>query len=141
MKDPEFIEMRNKFFLGVFIFLVFAIPIFFVFKNKIFIGDSKLLKSIKKQDDIVILLVENKCNRCTKSKEVLNNLDINYFILNKSKDRDYETVINKIEIDRDIELPSLIYLKKGKLYSYIFNIKSEQEITNFIENNVLNGDE
>ena len=46
MRDPEFIELRNKFFLGIFIFLIFAIPIFFFIKNKLFISDSNITKAI-----------------------------------------------------------------------------------------------
>ena len=141
MKDPEFIELRNKFFLGVFIFLLFAVPLFFFLKNKILISDSDLLKSINKKNSMLILLTEDKCNRCSKSKDVLNKIDINYYVLNKSRDRDYNTIIYKLELDKDISIPSLIYVEEGKVYAYIDNIKSSKEITNFIENNNLNGGE
>lgn len=141
MKDPEFIELRNKFFLGVFIFLVFAIPIFFFLKNKILISDSSLLKSINKKNSVLILLTENKCNRCNKSKEVLNKVGINYYVLNKDKERDYNTIIYKLELDKDIQIPSLIYVEEGKVYAYIDNIKSEKEITDFIDKCNLNGGE
>ena len=96
MRDPEFIELRNKFLLGVLIFLIFAIPIFFFVRNKMFMPDSKIMKYLKKNDSMLILVVEDNCTRCKKSKEVLNELNVNYFILNKDTERDYNSIIRKL---------------------------------------------
>ena len=142
MRDPEFIELRNKFLLGLFIFLVFAIPIFFFIKNKFYVSNSDIYNSINKKNDMLILVVENKCDKCNESKKILNNIDINYYILNKDKQKDYIQILNKLNIHKkEIVSPTLIYIKEGNIYAYINNIKSEEEINSFIENNVLNGGE
>ena len=142
MRDPEFIELRNKFLLGVLIFLIFAIPIFFFVRNKMFMPDSKIMKYLKKNDSMLILVVEDNCTRCKKSKETLNELDVNYFILDKSTNRDYNNIISKLELsEEDVEIPTIILINKGKVYSYITNIKSSQEITSFVKNYNLNGGE
>jgi uncharacterized membrane protein len=140
MRDEEFIQLRNKFLFGLTIFIIFAIPIFFLLRNKMFIPDSKIIKSLKNKDSMVILIVDNKCNRCDKSKEVLTKLDVNYFILNKSTNRDYNRILRKLELtEEDLEIPTIILVNEGKLYSYITNIKSKQEITDFVKNYNLNG--
>lgn len=139
MKDPEFIELRNKFLLGLGIFIIFAIPIFFFVRNKLYMPDSKIIKSLNKKDSMVILIVENKCDRCNKSKNVLNELNVNYFILNKDTERDYNNIIRKLNIEDEVQVPAIIYVDEGKLYSYIYNIRNEKEITDFVENYNLNG--
>lgn len=139
MKDQELIELRNKVLLGLFIIIIFAIPIFFLLRNKLYMPDSNIMKSLKKKDSMVILIVEDKCNRCNKSKEVLNEINVNYFVLNKSRDREYNTIIRKLDIDKNIEIPSMIYVDEGKVYAYIYNIKNKKEITDFVENYNLNG--
>ena len=142
MRDPEFIELRNKFLLGVLIFLIFAIPIFFFVRNKMFMPDTKIMKSLKKNESMLILIVEDKCSRCTKSKELLNELDVNYFILNKSTNRDYNSIIKKLNLSKeDTEIPAIILVNEGQVYSYISNIKSSKEITSFVKSYNLNGGE
>lgn len=142
MRDPEFIELRNKFFLGIFIFLIFAIPIFFFIKNKLFISDSNITKAINNKNSMLILVVENKCNECKKNKNTLNDLNVNYYILNKDRERDYGTILKKLNLqEKEIIVPTLIYIREGNTYAYINDIKSENEINSFIENNILNGDE
>lgn len=142
MKDKEFIELRNKFLIGLVISIIFIIPIFFFIKNKFYISDSDIYKSINKKNDMLILVVDNKCNRCNKSKEVLNKININYYVLNKDKQRDYNKIINKLNLkEKEIVNPTLIYIREGNTYAYINDIKSENEINSFIENNILNGDE
>ena len=139
MRDPEFIELRNKFLLGIGILIIFAIPIFFFVKNKLYMPDSKIMKYLKKNDSMVILVIENKCDRCNKSREVLNELNVNYFILNKDTERDYNSIIRKLNIEDEIQVQSIIYVDEGNLYSYIYNIRNKKEITDFVENYNLNG--
>lgn len=139
MRDPEFIELRNKFLLGVLIFLIFAIPIFFFVRNKMFMPDSKIMKYLKKNDSMLILVVEDNCTRCKKSKEVLNELNVNYFILNKDTERDYNSIIRKLKIEDEVQVPAIIFVNEGNLYSYIYNIKNKKEIIDFVESYNLNG--
>lgn len=140
MRDPEFIELRNKFFLGIFIFLIFAIPIFFFIKNKLFISDSNITKAINNKNSMLILVVENKCNECKKNKNTLNDLNVNYYILNKDRERDYGTILKKLNLqEKEIIVPTLIYINEGNTYAYINNIKNGKEIREFIkENNISN---
>ena len=97
------------------------------------------MKYLKKNDSMVILVIENKCDRCNKSREVLNELNVNYFILNKDTERDYNSIIRKLNIEDEIQVPSIIYVDEGNLYSYIYNIRNKKEITDFVENYNLNG--
>ena len=64
MKDPEFIMLRNRVLIGIFISIIFIIPICFFIKNKLLVTESDLEKSIKNKEDILILFTEENCSKC-----------------------------------------------------------------------------
>ena len=140
MKDKELTEFKYKLFLGLLVFIIIGLIVFLFIKNKLFIEDSSITKSVNNKDTMLILVVENNCRRCTDSKKVLNDLNVNYFILNKNKERNYKKIIKQIKLEEsDITIPTIIYVKKGKVYSYIYDIKSKKEIRDFIKSYNLNG--
>lgn len=135
MKDPEFIELRNKFIFGLIIIIVFTIPIYFIFKNKIFTDNSKIIKAINNNDRIAILVIENRCNRCSKVKDILNDKEAKYYVLNKDKDSNYKKILKKLDIiEEDIVAPAIIYVEKGKVITTYVDINSKSALNKFIKN-------
>ena len=135
MKDPEIIELRNKVLIVLLIVVIFSIPIYFIFKNKIFNDNSKIIKAIKNNDRIAILVTENRCSRCNKVKDILNDNDAKYYILNKDKDSNYKKIIKKLDIiEEDIVTPAIIYVEKGKAITTYVDINSKSELKKFIKN-------
>ena len=82
MNDPEFIMLRNKFLIGILVALIFIIPLFLFFKNKI-IDNEDITKKIRNKETLIILVVENNCIECKNYQEQLNNNGIGYMKVNK----------------------------------------------------------
>lgn len=134
MNDPEFKEMVNKAIFIVSVVLIFAIPVFFIFKNKLYVTESKLLKDIKNKKEVMLYITENNCKKCDIIKKELNKSDIEYEELNKSKDNDYSEIIQNLGLNSSsLYLPALIYVEKGKLISYVVNIESKEGLDTYLK--------
>ncbi len=139
MNDPEFIELRNRFLLGVFIALLFIIPFFYFLKNKLIIDES-IINEIKNGENLTILVVENNCKECKKYEEHLKNNNVSYKKINKKEDKNYELILNKLNISyNDITSPTIIYIEKQNVVATLPNMRSDKEINAFIINYNLEG--
>lgn len=133
MNDPEFKEMLKKAIFALSVALVFIIPIFFIFKNKLSSTPNTIIKDIRNEKTFILYITKEKCNTCKMLKQELS--DIKYKELNKDKNKDYNEIIMKLELDDSkLYIPALIYINKGKVESYIVDIKSKEDINNFLSN-------
>lgn len=131
MKDPEFIQLKNRFLFGLLIALLMgSILIFVAYKS--FTGtNSKVYNYINKNNKSIILVIDNKCKNCDEIKNVLDNNKYKYYLYNRSKDysNNIESILN---IDNlGIEIPSLIYLENKRVSSFISNVSDSEEIKDF----------
>ena len=134
MNDPEFIMLRNRFLIGILVALIFIMPLFFFFKNKI-ISNEDIIREIRNKEKIIILVVENNCIECKNYQQKLNNNNEDYMKVDKIKDKDYELILNELNISSDdITTPAIIYVKNKKVVAILTNMKSDEEINNFILN-------
>ena len=134
MRDPEFIELRNRFLIGLGICIVFMVPFFFFLKNKL-INTSKVIEAINRKEDIVLLVTSKDCSNCKIYKKQLTNLGVNYIETNRNKDKYYEEILRKLNVVKtDIIPPTIIYIKEGALYATLVEIKTKEELTIFVEN-------
>ena len=135
MKDEELIMLRNKALIGIVILLLFAIPIFFIINNKILIKKTNVIKSIEKKEDILVLVISENCSKCKKYEKELIKLNVNYFLINKDTEKTYNRILSKLKLgESDVIAPTLLYIKKGKAYSTLVDIKNEKEIDEYIKN-------
>lgn len=133
MDDPEFRELVKKAVFAISVAIVFVIPIFFIFKNKLISETSNVLKDIRKEETFILLIEEEKCNYCKEIKNELKINNIEYKELKKDKEKDYDEIVRKLDLDNDtLYLPTLIYIEKGKVIEYIVDIKSKEDIKTFI---------
>ena len=133
MNDPEFKELLKKAIFALSVALVFIIPIFFIFKNKLSSTPNTIIKDIRNEKTFILYITKEKCNTCKMLKQELS--DIKYKELNKDKNKDYNEIIMKLELDDSkLYIPALIYINKGKVESYIVDIKSKEDINNFLSN-------
>lgn len=135
MNDPEFRQMVNKAIFIVSVVLVFTIPLFFVFKNKLLISESNLLKDITNKKEMMIYITENNCNKCNTLKRELDKKDIEYELINKDKSKDYNKIIQRLGLDSsNIYSPTLIYIEKGELISYMVDIETKESLNDYLKN-------
>ena len=135
MRDPEFIELRNRFLLGITICMVLLVPFFFFFYSKLIQIDSKIIQKIENKETFMILITNNNCKDCPKYEKTIKELSTNYQVMNKDKDKDYSILLKQLDIpEKDIISPALIYIENGTLKSTLIEIQTEEEVTTFVEN-------
>ena len=134
MDDPEFRKMVGKALFALSVALVFAVPLFFIFKNRFNTEKTTLLDDINKEKSVFLYVTENNCRKCKTLKKELDNNETNYIELNKNKNVDYNEIINKLALDSSsIYTPTLIYIENGEVISYIVDIKSKEYLSEYIK--------
>ncbi len=141
MKDPEFIELRNKFLLGILVSIVFLTPLFFFFYNHLIVKDSSIVERIQRKESFVLLIQDKDYyNRGKMVRNILKEYAVDYEVSNLEKDSHYEEILKILKLSSsDIESPTLVYIEKGVLVSTLPNIQKEEEVLSFIGN--YNGSE
>lgn len=136
MNDPEVIELKNRFLLGVFIAAVFCIPLI-LFMCKFVPVDTDVYKYIKQGESLVIFVEEDKCDKCDNVKNILDNNNVSYFVLDKESN-DYYKILDRLRFeDSFVRTPGLIFVRDGKLGAYIFEINTKEDVQEFIDLNKL----
>ncbi len=134
MKDPEFIDLKNRFLKGLGIIILFLIPSFFVIRNKLLVPTSSILKVIREEESSFVFVTRNKCKECKKAEKIIKK-EIEYLVLNQDTDKNYQRILRKLNLSsEEITPPSIIYIEEGKVKS-ILVINDEEELELYIENN------
>ena len=84
------------------------------------------------------MLESKKCSKCDMVKSVLDSKGVSYFELNIDKDDDYYKILKRFNMnEEDVSTPGIMFIVEGKVYSFMFDIKSEDEVLSYIELNKL----
>ena len=132
MRDPEFIMLRNRFLLGLVAVIIFFLPLFFVFYNRWNVS-SNFTKMIKKEKEVVILVVDNNCSNCNEIKKELKTKKVKFYKIHRVKDKEYSSLLEYLNLlEKDITPPTIIYIKDKKVVSTLVQ-KDTNEVDEFIE--------
>ena len=135
MNDPEFIELRKRFTLGLVVAIIFCVPFLFFITKKFVVETSPIIKGINKEETMLVFVEKSNCSDCKIVENRLKDFGIKYYTINTSIDRDYKTILKKLDITTtDIDEPTLMYIEEGKFYAAMVSIKSEEEVTSFLLN-------
>ncbi len=138
--DQDFIALRNRIVLAVLVAIVFTIPLIIFIFNKFGNNSSLILNSLNKKENLVLLVTKEECKSCEDSENLLKKQKVNYTLLNKDQETNYEKIIRKIGIsDDDIIVPTIIYVEEGLLYSSLVT-PTKKELISYIEINNLSED-
>ena len=138
MNDPELIELRNKFLLGILVAVVFCVPIIVFMSKNMVTNDSDIYSYIKNKETFIIFVDEKRCSACDEVREILDNKNVSYYEMNIDKTKDYLSILKRLNLSEEIvTTPGIIYVDEGKLYSYLFDIESDEQVNNYIELNKL----
>lgn len=138
MHDEEFIELRRKFFKISFFAILFMVPFLIMFITKFEVNDAKILKKIKKEEKVLILVTNKSCSTCKEIKKILREKNVIFSELNTDKVtiNDYQSILRKIKMpEHEIVIPTLISVENGILKSSLVDIKDENELLTYVENN------
>ena len=137
MRDPEFVELKNKFFIGMGIVILFAIPIM-IFLIKTY-GNSDVLNKINKKDSFTILVTSRDCDNCSMVSSTLKKNDVKFVKLNSATNKNYEQIMRKLTIEnKSNEFPFVVYVDEGVMKANLFSIESEKDVVEFVEYHGLN---
>lgn len=135
--DEELKHMRNRFFLGIVVSIIFLIPLLIFVINKFGSDEKGIIKNIYDKENMLLLIVEEKCENCQSIKDALKNNKVPYTLINKDREDSFQEVLRKIDMsEKDIAPPTLIYIVEGKLYSSLVN-PSSNELEVYIDTNEL----
>lgn len=137
MKDEEFTKLSKTFFKVTFFVVLFMVPFTIAMITKFGYKTTNIEKSIKNDENILILITEKNCSKCKEIIEVLDSQNVLYSELNfdKTTFNDYNSILRRIGINQnDIVIPTLIYVEEGNLKSSLVDIKSKSELLSYIEN-------
>ena len=138
MQDEEFIRLKNNFFKILFFMILFMVPFTMIFVTKFEVNDTKILKQIKTEQKVLILVTEKNCSTCKEIKKILKENDVKYSELNVDKVtiNDYKNILNKIKMpEYEVVIPALITIENQTLKSSLVNIKNKNELLMYINNN------
>lgn len=137
MRDPEFVELKNKFLIGMGLVILFAIPIMIFLINTY--GNSNVLNKINKKDSFTILVTSKDCDNCSMVNSTLKKNDVKYVKLNSSTNKNYEEIMRKLTIEnKSNEFPFIVYVDEGVMKANLFSIESEKDVVEFVEYHGLN---
>ena len=138
MQDEEFIRLKNNFFKILFFMILFMVPFTMIFVTKFEVNDTKILKQIKTEQKVLILVTEKNCSTCKEIKKILKENAVKYSELNVDKVtiNDYKNILNKIKMpEYEVVIPALITIENQTLKSSLVNIKNKNELLMYINNN------
>ena len=139
MKTSEVNLFRNRILLVLGALLI-AITLFTMIISKSYnTSESRIMKSLNKEENMTLLIYDSKNN----DKDVLEFLDnegVNYLIVDPNKIGDYEKVLEKLQLTREIQLPIIVCVEKGENIGYIDNVsRDNSQAIEFIKYHKLNG--
>ena len=137
MRDPEFIQLRNRFLFGVGLVILFMIPIT-IFLVKTY-GVSSVLTKVNRKETFTIVVTSKNCDNCKLVYDILKDNDVKFVKINSSTNKNYEEIMQKLNIvNKREEFPVIIYVKDGVMQANLFSINSEKMVLDFIEYHGLN---
>ena len=135
MDSEEFIELRNRFLVGLLIAGICSFLLIFLLTSKLGNYDSKVLKEINRKKTFFVLLTNSKdCSKCDNYLKKIDKLDVVYYNYDLSKESDYTDILKRIGLSENVvELPGIIYIKNGEMVANIMGIDDDEVFEEFIK--------
>lgn len=122
--ETETEKLVKKFIIGLIVVIIFAIPTVIFLINKFIYNDSSIIKKVNNKETFMILVKDYSCNNCIEIKNIIEDNNYDCVELNSYEENKYKNVLNKIDLSlSDIKTPSVIYVDKGKVYSFLVDVK------------------
>lgn len=127
-------KLVKKFIIGLIVVIIFAIPTVIFLINKFIYNDSSIIKKVNNKETFMILVKDYSCNNCKEIKNIIEDNNYDCVELNSYEENKYKNVLNKIDLSlSDIKTPSVIYVDKGKVYSFLVDVKIS-ELRTYLKN-------
>ena len=102
-------------------------------------GVSSVLTKVNKKETFTIVVTSKNCDNCKLVTDILKDNDVEFVKLNSSTNKNYEEIMQKLNIvNKREEFPVIIDVKDGVMQANLFSINSEKMVLDFIEYHGLN---
>lgn len=118
-EETETDKLVKKFGVSVVLLIIISTLSIIFILNKFTYKEHSIIKKVNNKETFIVLVKNSKCQKCSKLKELINDTNYSYIELNE-KDTKYNKIIKKLKLSTDdITVPTIIYVKKGKTYSFL----------------------
>lgn len=135
--------IRNKnermILVGISIILIIGTILIIIFSNSKK-ENTRNIEELVSQNEEAVIFVENsdskRCKNCKKIKKYLNKSKIEYVLYDKGirTNDEYIKMLQSLSINPgNFHYPAIIYVKNGKAYADLINIKDPNKIGEFIK--------
>ena len=134
MRNEEFIELRNKFLLGVLVALIITIPFLLLFIRQYRANKSSVLEAYGNKKTFTVLIYKSSdCSKCKMIRSKLDSLDVYYLEYDLDKAVGKETLLKRVGVsEKDLIIPALVYVKNGESIVRSLEIDDEESIDEFV---------
>lgn len=142
LNKKEMEKKKTIIIVAVVVVVLIALIVFLANRSKEQIDEKQKanISEIIERAQTKIIYVEStdekKCSKCKDIKKYLDDNNINYLIYNVEdhSNKEYIEALKKLEINpSDFGYPAVIYVKEGRLYSNVINIKETSSLEKFIK--------
>ena len=131
-------KFRIIFIIIVVILIILLLFIFNSFGSKKNISYDRVKTALDEKEEIIVYYYNsNSSNKNNKEvKKALDKLGINYYIYDDAKvdKKEYDDLLKLLNINKEIfGAPSIIYIKKGRMYANIIKIDDPSVVKTFVD--------
>lgn len=136
MDNPEFIQLRNRFFFGLFVAAIVVFAGILLFSRKFGDMRSEALEAVNSDKTFLLFVVDSKnCHNCSSIGNSLDNLVDDYIQYDIYRSKDLDDLCFKLGIEKNhLKAPSLIYVENGEKVGSIFNVSNDKVVEEFLRN-------
>jgi len=130
-EQTESVKLRNRFLLGLGVIILFFVPATIMLVNKFGYKESEIINKINNTTTFLIL-VKDYDSDYKDLEDILKDYktEISYEILDSTEEDIYKRILNKLSLTTtDIKEPSIIFVKKGEVYSILVNPNKKELLT------------
>ena len=128
--NEEYIKFRNGILVVFAVTLVCVAFIILLFGKGI---GTPISKKMKSRESFIIYITSADCENCDKIKKFLGEKNVSYEEIYETSSQAKKIFKNyDFVVDESIS-PAVIYVKKGKIYSYLVNLNDTEELGEFID--------
>lgn len=134
MRDPEFIELKNRFLIGLLVSLFIGVLLFLFYYRSYNFRDGDIYIQIKNSDKILVFVEDNDCIKCRDIKKALDDSKNKYIVYNRDEEDYKEELDLLLNLDKyDIDVPGLVYLEKGIVVAFSSDVEDNSDLKDFIK--------
>lgn len=133
-EETETDKLVKKFGVSVVLLIIISTLSIIFILNKFTYKEPSIIKKVNNKETFIILVKNSKCQKCSKLKELISDTNYSYTELNKEDTTRYNKTIKKLNLSvDDITVPTIIYVKKGKTYSFLVDA-SMDDFKEYLDN-------